>query len=449
MIGMSSSDRLTVMATAMVMLSAGGALRADLISLTGEGRLSGTVRSINGAGEVELASTLAAEPIVLRAEAVRKVAFGTDDTDADLPGSRVELNNGDVLPVEIEFMDDRQLAVVSPVAGRLLIPRNALKALVVGIRPNKIIYPIGGSFEEMKPEGPQGDNWSFDEGAWTVQGQGRLVRKMELPKQFSAKFNLAWSGNPSFQFYFADPLISSSLTAERYIFQFGNGGVEVKRESAKAGRRHTTLLSLNRRPDQYPGNHLKVEIRVDRGSSMLHLFLNDEPEGRFGDPVGTPPEAGGIAFSSMAGNETQMTVSDLQIAEWDHNGDRHRTEERGDGKVDALIEKRGDRFGGSLLSIKPGPEGPLFSFKSDFQEAPIELPESEISTVFFKEPGEPEQEVLHPFALRLRGLGVIRVSACSFPGDRIDATHPLLGAMTLKREGVTALERLDGKGGQP
>ncbi|MBX3742867.1 MAG: hypothetical protein KF712_17920 [Akkermansiaceae bacterium] len=445
---MSSSDRL-MLAASMVMLVVAGNLRADLISLSGEGRLSGTVRSINGEGVVELESSLAEEPIFLRAEAVRKVAFGNDNESGDPPSCRVELNNGDVLPVEIESLDDRQLAVMSPMAGRLLIPRSALKSLVMGIHPNKVIYPRGGSFEDMKPEGPQGDNWNFDEGAWSVQGQGRLVRKLEPMAQFSVKFNLSWSGNPSFQFHFADPLLPSAQVADRYLFQFGNGGIEVRRESAKGGRRSTTLLSLNRRPDQYPENHLRVEIRVDRTNSMLHLFLNDEPEGRFGDPVANPPEGGGIAFSSTAGNETHMTISGVEIAEWDHDGDRHRTEDRGDATVDALIEKRGDRFGGNLLSIKPGPEGPLFVFKSDFQETAIELPESEVSTVFFKTAGEVPGKVFHPFALRLRGQGIIRVASCSFPGDRIEATHPLLGPLVLERREVTALERLEEKEGEP
>jgi len=448
MIGMSSSERLVAMAV-MAVVMAGGVLRADLITLSGEGRLSGTVRSINGEGVVELQSPLAEEPILLRAEAVRKVAFGNENESEDLPSCRVELNNGDILPVEIESLDDKQLAVMSPVAGRLLIPRSALKSVIMGIHPNKVVYPRGGSFEDMKPEGPQGDNWSFDEGAWSVEGQGRLVRKLEPMAQFSAKFNLAWSGNPSFQFHFADPLLPSTQVADRYLFQFGNGGIEVRRESSKGGRRSTTLLSLNRRPDQYPDNLLRVEIRVDRTNSMLHLFLNDEPEGRFGDPVANPPEAGGIAFSSTAGNETHMTISGVEIAEWDHNGDRHRTEDRGDASVDALIERQGDRFGGSLVSIKPAPEGPLFVFKSDFQEAPIELPESEISTVFFKDSGENPAKVFHPFALRLRGNGIIRVESCSFPGDRIEANHPLLGPLVLERREVTALERLEEKEVEP
>jgi hypothetical protein len=236
--------------------------------------------------------------------------------------------------------------------------------------------------------------------------------------------------------------------ADRYYFQFTSSGIEIKRESTK-GRRFTSIVTLNRRPDQYPGKQLKVEIRLDRESSMLYLFLNDEPEGRFKDPIPDPPVGDGIAFMSNGGNESELRISEIELLEWDHNGDRHRTEDRGDPKTDALIEKRGDRFGGQLISIQPSKDGPLFLFKSDFQEAPIEMPESEVSTVFFKRIEPAAQPEFHPFALRLRGDGLLRVSTCSFPGERIEALHPLLGPLAFSRDGVTALERIEEKGGTP
>lgn len=448
MIGMYSFERAGFWLAAATVLVAGMS-KADLISLSGEGRLSGTVRSINSEGEVELESPLATEPIFLRGDAVRKVVFGEENAADAIPSARVELANGDILPVEIESLDDKQLVVNSPVAGRLLIPKAALRSLILGIHPNRVIYPGKTGLADMKKESGQEDNWSFDDGVWTAQGPGRLVKKLEPLDQFVTKFTLDWNGVPSFQFYFADPLLPQHQAANRYLFQFSNSGVEVKRESASGGRKFTSLVSLNRRPDRYPDSRLKVEIRVDRKNSVLYLFLNGEPEGRFSDPVAPPTDGGGIAFGSTSGNDTHITISDVEISGWDHKGDRHRSEDRGDAKVDSLIERKGDRFGGTLLAIKPGPEGPIYSFKSDFQNDPIELSEADVSTVFFRDSGEEVGKVEHPFVLRLRGEGVIRVSSCSFPGDKIDATHPLLGPLVLKREGVSALERMEMKGGAP
>lgn len=448
MIGTSSSRGIRRFVPAILMMSA-ASLPADHIALRGDGRLSGTVRSINSEGVIELVSPLAPEPLLLRGDAVRKVTFSDGDATEKPPTSRLELSNGDLLPVEVESLDEREIQVVSPVAGKLTIPRDSLRSLVMGIHPSRVVYSGPKSEEDMKAEGPQAENWSYDEGVLTVEGGGRVVKKLEPSKQFVVKFTMEWHNNPAFQFFFADPLTPPHQVADRYYFQFNASGMDLKREAVKGGKRYTSFASLNRRPDQFPGNRLKVEIRVDRVNSLLYLFLNDEPEGRFKDPVENPPEGGGIAFVSSAGNDTEVSISDIQVSDWDPQGDRFRTEERGDVKADSMIERRGDRFGGKLLSIRKGEEGTMFSFKSDFQDAPIELPDSEISTVFFREPDKKQDEVFHPFALRLKGDGLLRVSACSFPGERIEAVHPLLGPLTFSREGVVALERLEEKGVKP
>ncbi|HEX7261346.1 MAG TPA: hypothetical protein VF258_05985, partial [Luteolibacter sp.] len=56
-----------------------GGLRADELSLTGDARLTGTVRSINEAGVVELASALSPDPVLLKAGAVTKVEFSASE----------------------------------------------------------------------------------------------------------------------------------------------------------------------------------------------------------------------------------------------------------------------------------------------------------------------------------------------------------------------------------
>ena len=81
----------------------------------------------------------------------------------------------------------------------------------------------------------------------------------------------------------------------------------------------------------------------------------------------------------------------------------------------------------------------MFSFKSDFQDAPLELTEADVSTIFFAQPGDtPAPEPDPPFALRLSGEGSLRVSSCTFSPDSVSARHPLLGPMKIKRSGVVA-----------
>jgi hypothetical protein len=106
------------------------------------------------------------------------------------------------------------------------------------------------------------------------------------------------------------------------------------------------------------------------------------------------------------------------ILEWDDRGDRHRSEERGDGKADSLIGRYGERFGGKLESIRSDGAATVYVFKSDFQKEPLQLPEEEVSTVFMGGEGKPSQSAATDgLILGLRGQGSMRVSTCVLEAD--------------------------------
>src|SRR6478609_5879935 len=92
-----------------LLLAAGasGVLRADNLTLSGDARLTGTVRSINDAGVIELSSPLSPEPVLLKSGAVAKVEFSAPEAEQNPPGTLVELVNGDVLPATTESLDDK------------------------------------------------------------------------------------------------------------------------------------------------------------------------------------------------------------------------------------------------------------------------------------------------------------------------------------------------------
>ena len=131
------------------------------------------------------------------------------------------------------------------------------------------------------------------------------------------------------------------------------------------------------------------------------------------------------------------------IFEWDDRGDRHRSEDRGDGKTDSLIGRYGERFGGDLESIRRDGASTVYVFKSDFQKEPLELPEEEVSIVFMGGQGEPSQSaVTGDLILSLRGQGTMRVSRCVLKADSAKVEHPLLGSLEFGRAGISSLERI-------
>ncbi|HEX7261504.1 MAG TPA: hypothetical protein VF258_06780, partial [Luteolibacter sp.] len=329
-------------------------------------------------------------------------------------------------------------------AGRLSIPRTVLKSMQLGVQKRNVIYsgPRGKDEWSNYKEGSPG--WKFSENALTAEGPAYSTKSFNAPDRFILKFALKWQANPAFQIFFAAPATYGVKPVDRYYLQFGSAGLEIKRESSQ-GKRYHSVMILQRTPDQFPGNQLDVEIRVDRKASRLQLFLNGEPEGAGVDPVGKAPLENGISLINESPAGTTLEIRGIEVSELDNVRVRHRSEDRGDPKTDSLISRDEDRWGGHLTGIRSGPEGAIFSFKSDFQETPLELAEADVSTIFFaaSEPVAATDGQAHPFALRLRGGGMLRVSACAFSEAGISATHPLLGTLKISRAGVTALERTD------
>lgn len=421
-------------------------LRADDLSLAGgDVRLTGTVTSIGADGVVELSSPLSPEPLKLKSGVVRKVLFSPEEALPEPPPALVELSNGDLIPAVVESLDDKKLVIISPEAGRMEIPRDALTSLQLGIHRRKVVYVGPRNLDEWS--GPDGDlkNWTFQEKSLIANGPASAAKKMNLPRQFILRFTFKWQAKvvPNFEVSFADPLKPKGEASDRYFLRFNSAGLGVKREASK-GKHYTDILLLNRTPNQYPNHELDIEIRVDRNTSRLKLLLNGEPEGEFIDHIPAVPTGSGISFVCNGQSGSPQEIRGIEISELDDARVRHRAEERGDPKADSLISREDDRWGGKLLDIRKSGAGVLFRFKSDFQNDPLEIPEADVSTVFFAgKDGAGKTDGKHPFLLRLRGEGSLRVSSCQFTPDEVTAEHPLLGSLKLRRRGIVALERTD------
>ena len=428
-----------------------GVLLADELTLDGGACLTGTVRSINEAGVVELASELSPAPLLLKKGAVEKVVFSTQGAVPKPPPAMVELINGDLLPAALEALDDDKLTVVSPEAGRLEIPRQALKSLQLGIRNLKVVYAGPQNLAEWTRSEGDGKNWLCEGDGLVANGPATASKNLTLPQQFILRFTLKWQPKqiPNFQIYFADPLKDKGVLCDRYYLQFGGAGLEIKREAAK-GKRFNTLIQLNRTPNQYPDQQLQVELRVDRKGARMQLILNGETEGEFADPIPAVPDGSGITLVCSAENGRPQEIRNIEICEFDDLKNRHHSEERGDSKTDSLISREDDRWGGRLIDIRKSEEGPVFRFKNDFQKELLEIPAADVSTVFFAlKDSKPPDAAAHPFVLRLRGAGELGVSSCLFTEGTVAAVHPLLGKLNLLRQGIVAMERTAQKPATP
>jgi hypothetical protein len=427
-------------------------LAADDVTLSdGGAQLAGNVLSINDAGVVELDSELSREPLRIKGAAVEKILFARKVAAPDHPGAVLELNNGDILPVVIESLDEETLTVLSPDAGKLEIPRKSLSSIQLGVEHRKVVYAGPRSLEEWNSGDGDFKNWEYKNRSFVADGSATASRKFALPERFVLRFTLKWQDRqtPNFKIHFADPLLAMGEACDRYFLQFGSAGLEIKRE-ASDGKRYNTVVLLNRTPREFPDRELEVEIRVDRKASRLTLYLNGEPEGEFMDPIASIPRGSGVTLSCNGQSGNVQEISDIEILELDDSRGRHRSEDRGDPENDSLISREDDRWGGRLVDIRADDEGTLlYRFKSDFQDDLLEIPAAEVSTIFFaSSKGEKPDAKASPFVLQLNSEGSLRVSSCRFTEETVTAVHPLLGELVFRRDGILAMERTDSKPGK-
>ena len=413
------------------------AMAADL-SLKGEGKLTGEVTRIEKDGTITLVSPVSTEPLLLSGDQVEKVVFDQSLGKNPLPDQRLELTNGDILPVKVTSMEDGMLKVECPVIGSIAVPREAVSSLQLGIIPEKMIYAGPSDFSGWKRAAGGEAAWEHDEGRFVAKGHGSLSRDTGLPEKFILKFSLAWSNHPNFQIGFAE---DEKDTNNRYLMEFGGSGMGLYRESPKRARAPIVLLPGG--SEEFPRKRIDVEIRADRSRGLLELRIDGELEGRYTDPIKSFPSGGGLSLTSRTSRESGQSVGDIRILEWDDRGDRHRSEDRGDGRNDSLIGRYGERFGGQLMGIRVTGGQRVYMFKSDFQDEPIELPEEEVSTVFLGgDERDTKSDVVGGLILSLRGNGSMLLSSCTLQNDTLKAVHPLLGSLEFDRSGVGSIERI-------
>lgn len=411
------------------------------VSLQGDGRLTGEVTRMDADGTIEIVSPISERPLRILGDKAIRVDFGAADKGFHASDQRIELSNGDILPVKVLSLADGFLNVESADLGRVPIPREMVSSIQLGIFPKKVIYSGSSDFSGWTRDKNGSRNWTVDGDEFVAEGLGTISRDVALTDKFIIRFSVAWDNYPNFQFRFADPGDKEGVQVDRYVLQFVGSGFGVLRESSGV-RASVPIVFLNRPSERLRDNRMNIEIRVDRSRRKIQLYIDGEKEGSFTDPLITAPTGTGISLVSRAPQESSQRIGEIEVLEWDDRGDRHRSEERGDGNSDSLIGRNGERLGGKLTGIRQDGDTSVYLFKSDFQKDVMELPEGEVSTLFVGGQDDSEgKDFSGGFLLSLRGGGEMSVSSCTFGSGKISVIHPLLGALEIDREGITSLER--------
>jgi hypothetical protein len=406
----------------------------DTLELNDGSRLSGRVLAIEGSDKVVVDSSLSDEHIHLRAQSLSSISFRNDAANSQKAPQLLHLVNGDILPGTLQNLDSKEVSFLTGYANELTIPRDHVHSIDFGVTPQKLVY----SGPKPITEWSDNDDWEWENGSLTCNTSGTIAAENVLPRQFILRFRLDWENDPNFRIYFCDDFLKRTGNADRYYFEVNSMGSQLKRQTTEGGRRWHTLAQSHQKPREYPGRGIDVELRVNRDSRQIYLYLNSEKIQRTPDPIDTFPTGTGIMLQSQAGGDLKNIVSKLEIYEWDAVTELRRDEGHEDPKTDGLVDVEGQHLSGSALQLQASDQGDSIIFESPFNDQPLNIQTSRISALYFKHPLQlPEGQA--PVALSLTGGGSLQCTALEMKDSSIEATHPLLGKLTLDRNTLKRL----------
>jgi hypothetical protein len=99
-------------------MAVASAVAAD-VTLKGDAKLSGEITGIASDGTITLLSPNSEKALILSADQLQRVVFGNTEKNFDLPEQRIELSNGDLLPVRVTSMEADLIRDTAPSVGSL------------------------------------------------------------------------------------------------------------------------------------------------------------------------------------------------------------------------------------------------------------------------------------------------------------------------------------------
>ncbi|MFQ3671258.1 MAG: hypothetical protein SNJ84_07350, partial [Verrucomicrobiia bacterium] len=345
-------------------------------------------------------------------------------------GFMVRLANGNEVPGVVMSMDQDNLVLNTWFAGTLTVPRKHVVSLRP-VRTGNLLYEGPVSMEEWTTgRGGQGRGWRFRDGALVSSRPGLIGRDMKLPDQARIDFELSWMGNLGLLISLYAPNIES-YSSNCYLLQMNSGYIYLNRSSNRGGQNNlgqTQVDELSRR------NKARIGLRISKEQKTVALLIDGVLVKQWRDPGDFAGTGGGLAF--YAQGQGSMTITRLQVAEWDGRMDDSGPSETGGPEQDIISLVNRDKVSGSIQKIADG----QLHLTSAF--APLTIPLERLDRV---ELAGATAEGLRDddnnmVRIGLPHEGVVVVKLDRMTRERAAVTSPIFGKAEFKPESFRLIE---------
>jgi hypothetical protein len=460
----------------------------DFLRFENGDQLSGRFLGIHAEGDIRWESAEMKDPATFRIDTLRHLVLrGGKPERVEETLSHVGLTNGDRIPGRITGIDDTHVTLDTKFSGLLRIPKEHLSLLAANPLGGRVHY--FGPFstdgwnmlrpkptEQVAKDEKKTESWEFSGAAWYWKGKQdptesdnsvALARSEGMSDRSVLRFRMNWKDRVAMSIAFHADFATGGSPEE-----VAEGEQNIRREYGslpsifgncyvlQVFSSHMMLYRSTWDPETGPkfdrvqmnSNYIRlgeersalVEIRSNRTTGHISLFLNDEFISQWSEPAGNNLDSEGFAgkgngfgFLSQSGAST-VRISEIMVSEWNGMPDSARSMELDD--KDAILMTNGtDRFAGKILGME---ENDMIRFES--RHGTILVPLDDIAEIRFARAGLAKTETREGAVIHLGPIGRLTVKSIAGDRDLLKLQHPILGPVDLRLDPVIMIEYKSG-----
>jgi hypothetical protein len=466
--------------------------RTDLLRFTNGDQLHGAFLGIETGPQAVWKRDDLTGPVRFKTSGVRHIVLrGGQPAKGLATLSNIGLANGDRIPGTVTAMDAESLTIDSEWAGTLRVPRNQVAMLAPNPLGGRIHYhgpfsddgwrmahpafpkglPAAKEGEKPKDDDEAPGRWEFSGAAWYWKGDRTgtaLIRPDGMTDRSVLRFDLAWKSRLNLAVAFHADLAPPPPPAEgdrgeaaRVPASGDNSAFPVMFGNSYVLQMFSSYFILYRSGVDDAGNgtmervrlsnsnlrlgdtgRASVEIRSNRRSGLISLFINGEFVSQWSEGAADARDAAGFAGKGdgfgfvVQGEDSPVRISDIVLSEWNGMPDSARSLEVEDQDV-VLMANGTDRFAGRVTGMEG--EGRL-AFEG--RHGRFTFPLEEVAEVRFASsalasaPDAPSENI----AVRLHPFGLVSGLPVSGDASAISINHPVLGPVRLSTASAVMIE---------
>ncbi|MBK1883808.1 hypothetical protein JIN85_15430 [Luteolibacter pohnpeiensis] len=455
----------------------------DLLRFSNGDLLHGTFSGIGNGTSIVWQREDVNAPVEFKSSEVRQVVLRGGRPEASLPSlSNITLVNGDRIAGEIKLLDSDKVTIDTSYAGILQFPRASVSILAPCPLGGRVLYQgpfanddwklINPSEESTKDAESDSESpgWKFSGAAWYGQKENNgtaLAQKEGMPDRALLRFNVAWRNRFSlavaFHADFAKPVNEDEdeedgpgkvrragdassfpwIFGNSYVIQISQSYAMLYRSGFDADGKPTLdpIRSINSNLRLDESGEAIVEIRCDRSTGEISLFVDDQFVSQWSEP--TSEEDDGNAYGGkgsgfgffVSPNNTKVRISDIVMAEWNGMPDAARSLQT-EGYDIVLLTNGTDRFSGKVTGVADG------KVNLEGRYGPFEFPLDEVAEIRFAKKNLQKSEAPsgNQLSIRMKPIGKISGKPISGDANSIRLLQPFTGEVQVDLSSVVILD---------